>query len=67
MSVASRPRIGSYSQARTPQLVWTSWRETQLGRDQPGRHSWTGISYIGRDRYSAERVSYVYMYLSIPR
>jgi hypothetical protein len=44
-SVASRPRIGGYSQARTLQLVWTSWRETQLGRDQLERFSWTGIGY----------------------
>jgi hypothetical protein len=43
--VASRPRIGGYSQARTLQLVWTSWRETQLGRDQLERFSWTGIGY----------------------
>jgi len=41
--VANRPRSGWGSQARTPQLVWTSWRgsggqepakEAQLGRDQ---------------------------------
>src|SRR2546421_11889745 len=25
--VASRPRFGGYSQARTPQLVWASWRD----------------------------------------
>jgi hypothetical protein len=45
VAVASRPRFGCDSQARTPQLVWTSWRETQLGRNQLERHSWTGASY----------------------
>ena len=32
-AVASRPLFGCYLQARIPQLVWTSWRETQLGRN----------------------------------
>jgi hypothetical protein len=32
-AVAHRPRFGGDSRARTPQLVWASWRETQLGRD----------------------------------
>jgi hypothetical protein len=54
--VASRPRFGCYSQARTRQLVWTSWRETQLGRNQLERHSWTGTSYIVRNRHSTDRV-----------
>jgi hypothetical protein len=43
--VAYKPRFGGGSQARTPQLVWASWRETQLGRDQLEGFSWTGTSY----------------------
>jgi hypothetical protein len=45
MPVAYRPRFGVDSQARTPQLVWASWRETQLCRNQLERHSLTGTSY----------------------
>jgi hypothetical protein len=37
--VAYRPHFGGDSQAHIPQLVWTSWRETQLGRNQLERHS----------------------------
>ena len=44
-AVASRPRFSRYWQARTPRLVWASWRETQLGRNQLDEHSWTGTSY----------------------
>ena len=75
-SVAYRPRFGGDSQARTSQLVWTSWRETQLGRNQLDRYSWTGIgtgsagqgsAIIGRDRYSAERDFLCVMYLLVPR
>jgi hypothetical protein len=43
--VAYRPRFGGDSQARTPQLVWASWGETQPGRGQLERFSWTGTSY----------------------
>src|ERR1700756_484473 len=46
--VASRPRFGGYSQARTLQLVWASWRETQLGRNQLDRYSWTGAGTAGQ-------------------
>ena len=48
LSVASRPRLGGYSQARTLQLVWASWRETQLGRNQLDRYSWTGAGTAGQ-------------------
>jgi hypothetical protein len=47
ISVAYRPRFGGDSQARTPQLGWTSW---------------AGTSYILRDRYSTDRIFYVHKY-----
>jgi hypothetical protein len=56
VSVVHRLRFGGDSQIRTLQVVWTSWRETQLGRNQLERLSRTGTGYIARDRYSTERV-----------
>jgi hypothetical protein len=56
VSVVHRLRFGGDSQIRTLQVVWTSWRETQLGRNQLERLSRTGTGYIVRDRYSTERV-----------
>ena len=47
VDVANRPRVGCYSQARTPQLVGASWRETQLGRNQLDKHSWTSTAGQG--------------------
>ena len=58
--VASRPRFGGDSQARTLQLVWTSWRETQLGRNQLDRLSWTGTSYSHETGTRPTGFSYVY-------
>jgi hypothetical protein len=66
-SVASRPRFGCYSQARTLQLVWTSWRETQLGRDQLERFSWTGTGYSNETGSRPTGFSYVYKYLLVPQ
>jgi hypothetical protein len=34
--VAYRPRFGGDSQARTPQLVWTSWRDS-AGQELAGK------------------------------
>src|SRR5271154_348554 len=65
--VASRPRFGCDSQARTPQLVWTSWRETQLGRNQLDRLSWTGTSYSHETGTRPTGFSYVYKYLLVPQ
>src|SRR2546423_12648735 len=65
--VASRPRFGCYSQGRTPQLVWASWRETQLGRNQLERHSWTGASYSHESGTRPTAFSYVYKYLLVPQ
>src|SRR5256714_2500406 len=65
-SVASRPRVGGYSQARTPQLVWASWRETQLGRNQQDRYSWTGTSYSHETGSRPTEFSFVYKYLLVP-
>ena len=70
--VASRPRFGGYSQARTPQLVWASWKDpagqelagqAQLDRD---RHSWTGTSYSHETGSRPTGFSYVYKYLLVP-
>ena len=61
ITVASKPRVGCYSQARTPQLVWASWRETQLGR-----HSWTGTSYSHETGSRLTGFSFVYKYLLVP-
>src|SRR2546430_6649975 len=68
IAVASRPRFGCYSQARTPQLVWASWRETQLGRNQldRDRHSWTGTSYSHETGSRPTGFSFVYKYLLVP-
>jgi hypothetical protein len=65
--VASRPRFGCYSRGRTPQLVWTGWRETQLGRNQLERHSWTGASYSHESGTRPTAFSYVYKYLLVPQ
>ena len=61
-SVVYRPRFGGDSQARTPQLVWASWRETQLGRNQLERFSWTGTSYSHKTGTQPTGFSYVYKY-----
>ena len=61
------PRIGGYSQARTLQLVWASWRETQLGRNQLDRLSWTGTSYSYKTGSRPTGFSYVYKYLLAPQ
>jgi hypothetical protein len=61
-SVAYRPRFGGDSQARTPQLVWASWRETQPGRDQLERFSWTGTRYSHETGTRPTEFSYVYKY-----
>jgi hypothetical protein len=50
-------RLGCDSQARTNTLSWYGPAgETRLGRNQVDRLSWTGTSYIVRDRYSTDRV-----------
>src|SRR5437868_1540786 len=54
--VASRPRFGCYSQART----------LQLGRTQLDRHSWTGTSYSHETGSRPTGFSYVYKYLLVP-
>ena len=54
--VASRPRVGCYSQGRTPQLVWASWTG----------HSWTGTSYSHETGSRPTGFSYVYKYLLVP-
>jgi hypothetical protein len=51
--VANRPRFGGNSQAHS---WYRPWCETQLGRNQLEWFSWTRTSYVGRDRYSTERV-----------
>src|ERR1700739_1867169 len=54
--VASRPRVGCYSQTRTP----------QLGRNQLDRHSWTGTSYSHETGSRPTEFSFVYKYLLVP-
>ena len=56
LSVASWPRFGGYSQARTLQLVWASWRETQLGRNQLDRDQLDRDQLFAPDRFSTDRV-----------
>ena len=52
---------------RTLQLAWTSWRETQVGRDQLEGFSWTGTSYSHETGTRPTGFSYVYKYLLVPQ
>jgi hypothetical protein len=62
IGVAYRPHFGGDSQARTLQLAWASWRETQVGRDQLERFSWTGTSYSHEIGTRPTEFSHVYKY-----
>ena len=62
--VANRPRLGGYSQART--LVH-SYARMPAGQEPAGKVQLDRDQLFVRDRFSTDRISYVYMYLPIPR
>jgi hypothetical protein len=60
--VAHKSRFDSDSQARTPQLVHTSWREIQLGRNQLECSARQGPAISHETGTRPKGYSYVYKY-----